>query len=263
MRRRLVLILVLLLVATASLIAQPKVIAHRGYWRAEGAAQNSILSLRAAGELGCWGSEFDVWLTADDHLILYHDDKFEGRRVEELTLEEMRHHRLENGEELPLLKDFLRVAQEYPNLRLIFELKDHKNKEHERKAVRAAVAMIEELGLAERTDYISFSKEACVEFVAAAPHSKVFFLSILGDMSVEEIKEAGFAGADYFHAVYELSPRIIDSLHECGLEANVWTVNNKRTMRWMIKHSVDYITTDYPEELLSLGCVGSPLVSEY
>lgn len=255
--KRFLLTLVGLFVVAASLVAQPKVIAHRGYWRAEGAAQNSISSLRAAGELGCWGSEFDVWLTADDHLILYHDNEFEGRKVEELTLEEMRRHHLENGEELPLLEEFLRVALEYPDLHLVFELKAHNNKERERKAVRAAVAMVEELGLAKRTDYISFSKDACVEFANTAPYAKVFFLSITGSLSAKEIGEANFAGADYFHLIYRLFPRMIKRLHERGLEANVWTVNRERDMRWMVEHSVDYLTTDHPEVALSLGGVGS------
>lgn len=250
--RRFLLITMALCVATTVLVAQPKVIAHRGYWKAEGCAQNSISSLRAAGELGCWGSEFDVWMTADGHLILYHDDEFEGRRVEELTLEEMRLHRLENGEELPLLEEFLRVAQEYPDLHLVFELKAHNNKEQERKAVRASVAMIEAMGLAERTDYICFSKDACVEFATAAPQAKVFFLSLTGALSAEEIKDANLAGASYFHLFYRLFPRFIDRLHERGLEAGVWTVNNKGAMRWMMKHSLDYITTDRPDVALSL-----------
>ncbi len=230
--------------------AQPKVIAHRGYWRAEGAAQNSVASLRAAGELGCWGSEFDVWLTADNRLVLYHDDEFEGRRVEELSLAELQHHTLENGEPLPLLEDFLRVAQEYPDLHLVFELKPHNNKEQERKAVQASVAMVEALGLADRTDYISFSKEACLEFIAAAPEAKVYYLN--GELSASELQELGFAGADYNHFLYRFQPRLIKRLHALGLESNAWTVNKRGTMKWLAAHALDYLTTDYPEVAMEL-----------
>lgn len=236
---------ILILSALWGASAQPKVIAHRGYWRAEGAAQNSVASLRAAGELGCWGSEFDVWLTADDHLVLYHDDEFEGRRVEELLLAELQHHTLENGEPLPLLEDFLRVAQEYPDLHLVFELKPHNNKEQERKAVQASVAMVEALGLADRTDYISFSKEACLEFIATAPEAKVYYLN--GELSASELQELGFAGADYNHFLYRFQPRLIKRLHALGLESNAWTVNKRGTMKWLAAHALDYLTTDYPE----------------
>ena len=55
----------LLTFCTLVCLAQPKVVAHRGYWTTEGSAQNSIASLQKAAEIGCWGSEFDVWMTAD------------------------------------------------------------------------------------------------------------------------------------------------------------------------------------------------------
>lgn len=248
--KRIFLSAILLFSTLVTLSAQPKVIAHRGYWRAEGAAQNSVASLRAAGELGCWGSEFDVWLTADDHLVLYHDDKFEGRRVEELTLAELQHHTLENGEPLPLLEDFLRVAQEYPDLHLVFELKPHDNKEQERKAAQASVAMVEALGLADRTDYISFSKEACLEFIAAAPEAKVYYLN--GELSASELQELGFAGADYYYGIYRVTPKLIKKLHTLGLEANAWTVNKQGEMEWLAAHALDYLTTDYPEVAMTL-----------
>ena len=44
--------------------AQTQVIAHRGYWKAEGSAQNSLASLRKAAEAKVYGAEFDVQMTA-------------------------------------------------------------------------------------------------------------------------------------------------------------------------------------------------------
>ena len=40
--------------------AKTGIIAHRGYWKTEGSAQNSIASLTKAQQLGIYGSEFDV-----------------------------------------------------------------------------------------------------------------------------------------------------------------------------------------------------------
>ena len=45
--------------------AQTQVIAHRGFWKTEGSAQNSITALKKAAEAKVYGSEFDVQLTAD------------------------------------------------------------------------------------------------------------------------------------------------------------------------------------------------------
>lgn len=58
--------------------AQTQVIAHRGFWKTEGSAQNSITGLQKAAEAGVYGSEFDVQLTADGVVVVNHDDVVEG-----------------------------------------------------------------------------------------------------------------------------------------------------------------------------------------
>ena len=68
-------LLLLLCLMMAGMVAakdNTKVIAHRGYWKTEGSAQNSIRSLERASEIGAYGSEFDVHLTADNVLVVYH-----------------------------------------------------------------------------------------------------------------------------------------------------------------------------------------------
>ena len=59
--------------------AQTQVIAHRGFWKTEGSAQNSITALEKAAEEKLYGSEFDVQVTLDGKLIVNHDAKFQGR----------------------------------------------------------------------------------------------------------------------------------------------------------------------------------------
>ena len=56
-----------------------QVIAHRGFWKTDGSAQNSIAALVKADSINCYGSEFDVWLTADNQLVVNHDSTFKGR----------------------------------------------------------------------------------------------------------------------------------------------------------------------------------------
>lgn len=71
-----------LLFAGSAVIAQPKVIAHRGYWTAPESAQNSLASFTKADAIGAYGSEIDVWLTADNKLIVNHDRKYKGTDVD-------------------------------------------------------------------------------------------------------------------------------------------------------------------------------------
>ena len=62
-----------LLMAACCMQAQTKAIAHRGFWKTPGSSQNSITSLLKADSIGCYGSEFDVWLTKDSKLVVNHD----------------------------------------------------------------------------------------------------------------------------------------------------------------------------------------------
>ena len=65
----------LIAVATATnfAIQPPKVIAHRGIWTEPGSTQNSIRSLVKADSIGCYATEFDVWMTADSVMVVSHD----------------------------------------------------------------------------------------------------------------------------------------------------------------------------------------------
>lgn len=58
--------------------AQTQVIAHRGFWKTEHSAQNSITALNKAAENKLYGSEFDVQLTADGVVVVNHDDTIQG-----------------------------------------------------------------------------------------------------------------------------------------------------------------------------------------
>ena len=57
-----------------------EVVAHRGYWKAEGSAQNSVASLKKAIEIGARGSECDVYITTDGVVVVHHDPTIDGKR---------------------------------------------------------------------------------------------------------------------------------------------------------------------------------------
>ena len=81
----------------------PHVIAHRGYWETDGSAQNSIRSIVKADSIGCFGSEFDVWMTADGQLVVYHDEAVNGFVIENSNADDVLSQKLENGENVPTL----------------------------------------------------------------------------------------------------------------------------------------------------------------
>ncbi|MEY3644697.1 MAG: hypothetical protein RLZZ207_1392, partial [Bacteroidota bacterium] len=84
-----------------STFIQNKIIAHRGAWKAQNLPQNSIASLREAIRLGCEGSEFDVWMTSDEVLVVNHDHELQGMDIETSTYEQLLTKTLSNGEKIP------------------------------------------------------------------------------------------------------------------------------------------------------------------
>lgn len=83
------------------------VIAHRGAWKAKDLPQNSLASLKEAIAIGAHGSEFDVHITADDSMVVNHDDDFNGMLIEETTYGDLVKVKLPNGEKLPTLREYL------------------------------------------------------------------------------------------------------------------------------------------------------------
>lgn len=231
-----------------TLMAQPRVVAHRGYWRTDGSAQNSITSLRRAAEAGCYGSEFDVWITADGVPVVFHDDVIDGIKIEDTTFAELMNHRLSNGEFLPTLQQYLHEALLYPDCRLIFELKPHRTPEREDRALAESLKILGMLGLEARTEYISFSRHACEAIHARVPGAKVAYLG--GELSPKEIKAMGLTGIDYHMGVFEKHPEWLDEAAREGIEVNVWTVDGEQALRHHAAlKGIDIITTNDPELL--------------
>lgn len=227
-----------------------KVVAHRGHWKPAGSAQNSVRSLVKADSINCFGSEFDVWMTRDGELVVNHDRKFKDVVIEESPASEVLAIRLDNGEPLPRLSDFLDSAKA-TDLRLVCELKAHKDKDAEAEAVRKTVKAVNDRGLAPRTDYITFSREALEGLMREAPKgTAVYYLE--GDLSPAELKALGSAGPDYHISVYKKHPEWIEESHRLGMRVNVWTIDSEEDMQWCIDHGVDFITTNQPERLLRL-----------
>jgi glycerophosphoryl diester phosphodiesterase len=232
------------------LTAQTKVIAHRGYWDADGSAQNSIASLRKAAQAGVYGSEFDVLLTQDGVPVVNHDDSIQGRHIETTPYNVIEAITLPNGETLPTLDSYLEEGRKHPQLALILEIKPHRLESNELRAAQTIVDMVERKGLRQQVEYISFSLFMCKELVRLAPQSQVAYL--LGDLSPKELKQYGLTGLDYHYSVMAAHPEWISEAKEEGLSVNVWTVNAPALMDSLIRQGVDYITTDKPEELQQL-----------
>lgn len=233
-----------LLCISAFAVAQTKVIAHRGFWKTEGSAQNSIRGLVKADSINAYGSEFDVWMAADGQLVINHDPSFNGHKIEETPSIKLSTLKLKNGEHLPTLREYLSKGQELKT-QLILELKFHETHERETEAVEKIVKMVDDMGLNDRVEYISFSLHAIKEFVRLAPKgTPIYYLR--GELSPKELKKVGCTGPDYHFNAFRKNPGWVKECHDLGMKVNTWTVNKKEDMEYLLDLNVDFITTDEP-----------------
>lgn len=224
------------------------IVAHRGFWNCDeaGYAKNSIAALRCAQEAGCWGSEFDVNMTSDGVLLVYHDGNVEGKSIEKNPHSAFTYYRLKNGEPIPTIDEYLEQGKKYPNTVLVYELKPHSCPEVEDKFVDITIQKLKEHNLLnpKKVIFISFSFHMCEVLAEKLPKFTVQYLG--GNKSPEEVMAKGVNGIDYHYAKLKKNPEWTKEARELKMSTNAWTVNDKKVMREMFEMGVDYLTTDKP-----------------
>jgi glycerophosphoryl diester phosphodiesterase len=236
---------------SSTLYAQPQIVAHRGYWRLDGSAQNSLTSLQRAADWGLYGSEFDVWITSDGVPVVFHDGVWDGLRIEDTPYPVLMNKRLGNGEFLPTLQQYLQLGKKLPYIKLVLEIKTHKSDERNLQAVKTCLELSRMLGLEKRVEYIAFSRFVCEQLHALSPDSKVAYLN--GDLSPAEIKKIGLTGIDYHFNVFKNKPEWLQQAKKLGLEVNVWTVDGEPGLKeFLAMKGIDLITTNDPNILKAL-----------
>ncbi|TDQ13578.1 glycerophosphoryl diester phosphodiesterase [Algoriphagus boseongensis] len=228
-----------------------KIIAHRGAWKAKGFPQNSLASLNQAIALGCEGSEFDVWMTSDDVLVVNHDGEFMGMEIEHTTYQQLLSQKLPNGEKIPTLEEYLKEGKKQKGTKLILEFKPSQiSVERSEKVGEMAVKTVKKMKAQKWVDYITFSYEGGKKAIATDPKANVAYLN--GDKSPAQLKEDGFFGFDYNIRLLRQKPEWIKEAQALGLTTNSWTVNSAEDMNWLLDLGVDFITTDEPELLFKI-----------
>ena len=214
------------------------IIAHRGYWNSDDAPQNSRASLKRALDLKIYGTEFDVRQTKDGVLVVNHDDNFNGLSIAQSTYQELSLYTLSNGETLPRFEEYLAIKkQSLSTVHLIVEIKSCN--------VSDLVNLVNQYGLQQQVEYISFSKSYCLQLVNMGYGNQTYYLS--GNITPAEIKEFGIGGIDYENSVFVNHPTYIDESKELGLKTIVWTVNDVNSVIDYITNGV-IVTTDYPNK---------------
>ena len=227
------------------------IVAHRGYWNCEagGYARNSLAALESAQKAGFWGSEFDVNMTADSVLLVFHDAHINGKRIDQTPYAEFKDYRLENGEPIPTLDQYLEQAKKYPKTVLVFEMKWHSTDEIENRAIALSIEKLKahKLFSPKRVIFISFSPNASRVLAQSAPG---FTVQDLGSdrRPAQVAAELGMNGVDTWFKTMLDDATWYPEARKLGMSVNTWTVNNADQMETLFEMGVDQLTTDNPME---------------
>jgi len=231
---------------------QPLVVGHRG-WLAK-YPENTLVSLRAALDLGVDALEFDLHLSRDGHVVVVHDATLERTtdgtgRVSDHTLAELR--RLDaggwrgrefRGERIPTLEEVLDLAP--PGVLLYAEVKDCRPEMAE-----TLVPLVAPLG--DAVVVHSFGADFLEGFRRAAPAVRT---GLLGNVKkLDLLAEARRLGCWGIHPCMDgLTPERVAAWQAEGFTVMAWTVRDEADARRGIELAPFALGADCPDVVLRL-----------
>ena len=242
-----------------------KRIAHRGF--SSEAPENSRAAFALAVEGDFFGVECDVWKTKDGVYVVSHDGHLErmcgvDREIPEMTWAEVKSYPFVKGKKqtmhpqqhVILLTEYLSLLCRSETKHPVIELKmDYTTVE-----LGEIVDLVKKYGLYERTFFISLHGGVLIrlkeELGFPAERLQYVYGAIRANkwipvnLEVEHFLIENRINLDTRYTL--LSRGNVMRLHEAGLQVNVWTVNRKKDMEYVIRElGVDMVTTEFYHEL--------------
>ncbi len=249
---------------------QPLVIAHQGgngQW-----PSNTLFAFDKAAAIGVDVLEMDLHITADDVLVLMHDETVDRTTngvgaIEEMTLAELKQldagyrWSADDGQTFPFRNQGITVPtmeelfQAFPDMPMNIELKYA-----EMDMAPLFCSLIRQYGMEDKLLVASFHddamqsfRETCPEVATSAPQNEIIPLVLLSKVGLGFLyspKAVAVQVPENRSGIHILTPGFIKAAHSRNMNVDAWTINEKEDMIRMIELGVDGIITDYPELLL-------------
>ena len=249
-------IFVLLSVAVMALTAcseqqkSVKILAHRGN-ASTGSEfttdENTLDALCRAQELNFDGVEFDVHLTADNQLVIRHDNKINSElSCQGSTFEQIRAHVLPFGQQIPTLREWLEQAKKTPEIKQLLELKMHKG-ERNNELITACLEILRELDMVDQMYMLSFDAAILDEVLSQEPNMKVVLNSsnLHHSLTPEQVYAKGYHAVSYNINVILNHTEWIEQFRNYGIETFLWMVNTPYTYNIAKDLGFTWVTTDF------------------
>jgi glycerophosphoryl diester phosphodiesterase len=236
-------------------------LAHRGFSAV--APENTVTAAKMAAELGADGSEFDVYPSSDNALVVMHDGSVDrttnGKgKITELTLAEIK--KLDagswkdpkyKGEPVPTLGDMLTTLKDV-RCKPVIEIKGKNIADKVVAAVQAAKMVDHAFIISFNADNIKIARGLEPGIPAALlSELKKMPKDLTQDQQVDWLVNAAKeCKTDFLDLDYNmLTADMVAKLHQHKLIVWVWTVDDQQAMDNLIAWGIDGITTNKPDLL--------------
>ena len=225
-------------------------VAHRGDpYRAR---ENTLPSIRSAVDRGADAVEIDVRVTRDKVPVLLHDSTLQRLWGHDVRLDRLDHRELaeRTGGGVPALHQALSAAGDR---RVMLDLPGATDT-----SVRETVGVVRECGAQDRVYYCA-DTHAMLKVRAADPSAEIALTwTTLAPPRAVLLDAVRPRWLNYRFGL--VSRELTDRVHRDGLLVSAWTADTRRTMRRLIAHGVDSITTNRVDALH--GLLANSAVSE-
>lgn len=231
----------------------PIPLAHRGGGGL--APENTLAAFALTTDLGFRYLESDLRLTADGHLVCFHDstlDRVTDARgpVSARSLAELRRVRVAGREPIPTLDEALEA---FPDAYFSVDLKDER-------AIAPLVRTLRRPGVADRLCIAGAWDSWLVDVRSEVPG----VATTLGWKSLTLLLACARAGvrpprhvatAPFAHVPVRLGrlhmhvERVVEMAHDLGIRVVTWTIDDADTMHHLLDLGVDAVITDRPDVL--------------
>lgn len=250
---------------------KPRLVAHRG--ASTLAPENTLASMRAAADLGVYGLETDVSVSADGVLFLMHDSTLarttdvvqilpgrEGEPAEALTWDELS--QLDagrwfdgggtfSGEPIPTLEAMLQVVNEN-NLSFIFDLRiPSTGHPYADQALDLCLEEIKAAGVADHA-WILVKPEEIDRVRSILPDA--ILAAGIGYTDPRPSPEALVAdGYRVVNSVFSLPDHQVRAYQEAGLWVNLWVVDEPWQYSRLWLAGADSVTSNYVQTFMAMA----------
>lgn len=230
--------------------------AHRGLWTKDGLPENSLGSFSAAAEAGL-GIEFDLRLSADGEVMVFHDPDLHRMTgtagvLETLPAAALRSHRLKGGDEpLPSFEDLLSIWPHH--LPMLAEMKIDGSTDPAAFAQKVGQRLLDWPGLAAAMSFSHVAVRALPEGLMRG--QLIAQSSEFGEAYFDAFARSAIAdGIDYLAVHYTDAARAAAMLDGLDMPFVVWTVNTEADLA-ALKPYKPAVIFEHFSPALALGAI--------